>query len=457
MCDMTSSVFSISRLLGSQNKRTSDIKQNALYSILIKGISIVSSLLMVPLTLDFLSQELYGIWLTLSSLMWMLSFLDIGFTSGLKNRLAEALAYGDVKKGQSLVSTTYFAMIVIFIPLYLLLIPVIHSVEWASILNVDYRYSNDIKMAMYILAATFCLQMVINVISAVVSAFQKVALSNSFPVIGQVLSLLVMYILVKTCNPSLFLLSTSISVIPLIVMTIASVILFSGRYNIVAPSFASVKIENVKSLLGLGFNFFLIQVQFVILYQATNFIISTISGPQDVVSYNIAYKYFSVATMFFTILVQPLWPAFTDAKSKNDYVWMNSVYRKMLIVYALLVLGLIAMFLGSHLVYSIWIGDSVLVPISMSILLMVYMIINAFVGLHANIINGIGCVKLQTYVTFIGLVMHIPLSLLFGNFFGMESRGVVLSMIVINAIYSITFFVQIRKLLSNKATGIWVK
>lgn len=43
------------------NKRTLAVKRNALLSLLIKGASITISLLLVPLTLGFVSKELYGI------------------------------------------------------------------------------------------------------------------------------------------------------------------------------------------------------------------------------------------------------------------------------------------------------------------------------------------------------------------------------------------------------------
>ena len=71
------------------------------------------------------------------------------------------------------------------------------------------------------------------------------------------------------------------------------------------------------------------------------------------------------------------------------------------------------------------------------------------------LINGIGTVKLQTYIVLIGLILHIPLSIFLGQFIAMH--GVILSMSIINIIYSIFFTIQIRKILSQKATGIWIK
>lgn len=83
------------RILFSENNRSSLIKKNIAGSIVIKGVSILTSLLLVPLTLNYVNKELYGIWLTLSSVVLWLNFFDIGFTLGLKNKLAESLATKD--------------------------------------------------------------------------------------------------------------------------------------------------------------------------------------------------------------------------------------------------------------------------------------------------------------------------------------------------------------------------
>ena len=53
-------------------------------------VSIVINFMLVPLTIGYVSAELYGVWLTLSSIMTWLGFLDVGFTQGLKNKLTEA-------------------------------------------------------------------------------------------------------------------------------------------------------------------------------------------------------------------------------------------------------------------------------------------------------------------------------------------------------------------------------
>ena len=439
----------------SGNQRSVTVKKNIIGSLCIKGCSIVISLMLVPMTLGYVSSELYGIWLTLSSIMVWLGFFDVGFTLGLKNKLAEAIALRDWNRGKSLVSTTYFMMVLIFVPLCIILELLIPHINWAVFLNVNLAYNDEIIRTLYVLVACFCLQMIVHVLTAVIAAYQKVALSSAFPVIGNFLSLIIIFMLIKLYPPSLTALAFAISATPIFILAIASIVLFHKRFKAVSPSIKAIDKAYIRDLFGLGAKFFLIQIQAVVLYQCTNILISNVSGPNEVTAYNIAYKYLSVAMMVYTIILSPLWPAFTDAYTKKDFTWMRNIYRKMVKVYAVSACILVLMVICSPLVYQLWIGAKATIPLAMTLAVGIYMIVYTWDSLQVLLINGIGSIKLQTYVTLIGLVFHIPMSLLLGKYIG--ATGVVFSMIVITTIYSFFFTVQINKILKRKAVGIWIK
>lgn len=441
--------------LTSSNQRTAAVKKNIIYSLLIKVISIAVSFLLVPMTLGYLNQELYGIWLILSQLVTWFQFLDIGFTNGLKNRLGEAIALNNWERGKILVSTTYAVMFFIFAPLAIIAVLVIPYINWGMCLNISEAYNSEIEKAMYVLVSCFCLQMILNVLTAVVAAFQRVALSSFFLVIGNIISLIGVALLSHLVEPSLMALAFAISAIPVVVLFAASLVLFSKHFKKVAPSVHLYDKYYVKDLFGLGSKFFLIQIQMLVLYQTTNILISNVSGPEDVTSYNIAYKYVGMVMMIFTILLQPLWPAFTDAYTRKDYVWMKSIYRKMSRVCLFCISAVVVLVAISHIFYNLWIGDKTDIPFSMTFIVGIYVIVNLWDLLQVNIINGIGTIKLQTYVTFVGLICHIPLSLFFSHYLGAE--GVILSMICITILYMVCFTVQVHKLLNRKAIGIWVR
>ncbi|MCM1483858.1 MAG: hypothetical protein NC043_05945 [Muribaculaceae bacterium] len=450
---MSGLIAHIRRALSSGNERSVKAKKNIIGSLLIKGCSILIQLILVPLTLGYMDDELYGIWLTVSSIMLWLNFFDIGFTLGLKNKLAEALAVGDLSRGKVLVSTTYGIMLLIFIPLWVIMYTLVPAINWSRFLNVTQSYNAQLTEVMRIMVSCFCLQMIFNTISSVLSAYQRTALAGAFPIIGNFLSVIVIYILTKTVPPSLVTLAESISYLPVIVLIVATGWLFSGQLKPVSPDLRLFDKTAIKSLFSLGVKFFIIQIQLVVLYQAANVLISNVSTPEWVTAYNIAYKYLGTGLMIFTLILTPLWPAFTDAYTKGEYDWMQNVYRHMTHLFMILAISEVVMALLSGVVYRFWVGSDTLVPISMTVAVTIATIIQAWVTLQTTLINGIGAIKIQTYVTLIGLFCHIPLSLYLGRFMG--AIGVVTSMCIINIIYGVVFTIQIHKLLKGNPSLIW--
>ena len=96
----------VQKCIGSSDERTVRAKKNIFLSFGVKGCSILVSLALVPVTLGYLNVYEYGVWLTLSSILMWINYFDVGLGNGLRNKLAEALALGDLKKGQIYISTT---------------------------------------------------------------------------------------------------------------------------------------------------------------------------------------------------------------------------------------------------------------------------------------------------------------------------------------------------------------
>lgn len=442
------------KLIGGSD-RTSIIKRNILGSFAIRGASVLISFLMVPLTIGYISQELYGVWLTLSSVLTWIGFLDMGFGQGLKNKLTEAIAKDDWSRAKSLVSTTYFMMILIFLPVGIILECSIHIINWSRLLNVNLIYESQIEKVMYVLIAFVCIQMVINVFISVVAAFQKVALSNLFNTIGNFLALIIIYVLTKTCPPSLMAMAFSVGAMPILVTMVVSVIFYSSKFKIISPSYFFIDKTKIKDLFSLGYKFFIANIQVVILYQSTNILISNVSSPLQVTSYNIAYKYLNIAMMVYCIITSPLWPAYTDAYFKKDFQWMKNIRAKMTKILLVSIVMCVLMMFVSNFVYKIWVGENVVIPKMMTFLVGIYVMIYCWVNLNATIIAGIGVMKLNTYILIFGMFAHIPLSLFLSKFIGVY--GVLLSMIMINLIYGAVYNIQVNKILNKTATGIWIK
>ena len=252
-------------------------------------------------------------------------------------------------------------------------------------------------------------------------------------------------------------LSIVVGAMPVLVTLVAGVWLFNGSFRRVAPTFTRtyIKTEYLGRLFNLGVKFFIINIQAVVLYQSTNVLISYVSSPIQVTYYNIAYRYLNVAMMFYTIIIAPLWPAYTDAYAHSDFEWMQRIRRKMTMVLLWSVLVCLLMIVVSGPVYQLWIGGEVTVPTSMTLAVGAYVVVYCWMTLNGTLIVGIGKVYLETIVVFVGMLVHIPLAL--GLSQSMEAYGVIVSMTVVTLFYAVIFHIQVNRLLTQKAKGIWIK
>lgn len=441
------------RRITTGNERSVKVKKNFIASLGIKGVSIAVTFFLVPITLGYVSEELYGIWLILSSVLLMLHYFDVGFTLGLKNKLTEAIAVNDFKKGKQLVSTTYMMLTIIFIPLGIILEIATPLIPWAEWFNTPDKYNVEITNALRVMFICVCLQMIVNTLGSVLSAYQKTAVASLFPVVGNVVSLIVIVFLKNFTEPSLTKLAFAISTMPVIVLTVASIWLYSTVYKGISPSIRFVRFDLVKEIFGLGAKFFIIQIQIIVVSQAANIFISNFSSPIEVANYNVALRYLNVAMMVFNILLTPIWPAFTDAYAKKDFVWMKSIYMKLRKILLLTIGVIVFMVIISPVIYKLWIGNKMNIPFAMTVAVSIYVITLSWNTFQTILINGFGTVKLQTYVTLTGLIIYIPLALVLGKFLG--AIGVVLSMATIYLLYAPVFSIQLNKLINDRAFGIW--
>ena len=189
MSNKISETFSF--LTGFVNKghdRSVKAKKNILASIFLKGISIAISLILVPITINYINVAQYGIWLTISSIVGWFSFFDIGLTQGLRNKFAKAKAKGDDSLAQIYVSTTYAILAIIFCAIWLIFLLANNFLNWATILKVPKEMQSEISVLAIIVFTYFCMQFVLRIIATIITAVHQPAIASLLEVLGQVLS-----------------------------------------------------------------------------------------------------------------------------------------------------------------------------------------------------------------------------------------------------------------------------
>jgi O-antigen/teichoic acid export membrane protein len=435
------------------HERSVKAKKNIIASFVLKAGSIAINLLLVPLTIHYINSTQYGIWLTLSSIINWLTFFDIGFGNGLRNKFAETVAKGQIKLARIYVSTTYGVLSIIIIIVLLLFFCINPIINWSKVLNTSDNMADELSILALIVFVFFCMQFVFQLISTIMSANQQTSMSSLMNFLGSLLSITIIYVLTKITSGKLIYLGIALGVSPVLVFGASSIWFYNTSYKAFAPSIKLINLKYGKELFKIGGAFFIIQIGAIILFQTDNIIITQLLGPNDVTIFNVVYKLFSVVIMILVIFITPFWSAFTDAYTKGDIKWIKNIFIKIKKIWILLFLFNILLFIFSPQLFRIWLGDMVSIPVSLSFAMTIYITILNWFTIHCYLLNGIGKIRLQLYLYLLGASLNIPICILLGKLFGLI--GIILSNMLVIGCMGIFLAIQSKKILNNSARGIW--
>lgn len=441
--------------LNSGNERSILAKRNIVGSFFNKAIAIIISLLLVPVTIDYLNPEQYGIWLTISSIVAWISYFDVGLVHGFKNRFAEAKAKGNFLLARQYVSTAYAVMAIIFSCIIIIVEIVNPYINWSSFLNVSDSYNSVLTSVCAILFLFMGIHLILGVISALLTADQHSAYASAIGTIGQGCALLCIYLLTQISNKSMVYICFALSGIPCVILLFATIWLFMRQYRQYTPSLQYLRLNLIKNIIGLGSKFFIIQLSMLLIFQVTNVILLRVLGPDAVTLYNVSYKYFSIIQMGFTIILSPFWAAYTDAYTQGDFEWMSKMYKKIMLTFYKAILLSILMLIVSPIVFRLWLPDKVHISWTLSIAMWLYVAALTYSNIFMILINGTGKVFIQMIIYVSFALITIPISYLSCQQFGIQ--GVLAVLTLVYSIQALVARIQLNKLITNNAQGIWNK
>ncbi|TWR27602.1 hypothetical protein FPZ43_14130 [Mucilaginibacter pallidiroseus] len=115
----------------------------------------------------------------------------------------------------------------------------------------------------------------------------------------------------------------------------------------------------------------------------------------------------------------------------------------------------ILLYLLADVAYKIWIKDIVKVPDILSLMMMIYTVVQTWMLIQAYLLNGTGKLRIQLIRVIIKGIINIPLSIWLIKLMGLH--GTVISNIVVMLLMSFFLTWQSRLVITKCATGIWDK
>lgn len=437
------------------DKRTLNVIRNSIATAVLKAGILACSLIMVPITLDYLNPENYGIWMAMTSILYWFAFFDVGLGNGMRNYMAEALSKGDKDKANSYFSTAIFILTVLAIAIAIVVMPLIQVFDISTILNTKSVDNNGLTNIISIAVFFTLIQFVAKNIGMAYIAMQRYMVNDLIIIVGNIISLISVYILAKTTEGNLAYIVVVFTGIPALAFLGAAIPLFR-KHPYLIPQYRCINIGIIKEIVSKGLGFFVIQITSCLLvFGSANIIISHYCGPEQVTIYNISFKLFNLLTVAYTIILSPLWNAYTDAIVKNDYDWIKRTYKKTMKMLALSIIVGLILLAASGAFFKQWIGNSVTIPFEVSVCVLLYVCSFNFANCSAYLLNGLNKIRVQIVLSIVMTTIYLVVIYFIKGQYGII--GITLSMAAIYIIKGCVYVYQAKQLIAKTAVGIWNK
>ncbi len=362
-------------------------------------VQICTSLVTVPLTLKYLGNERFGLWMTVSSVLAMASFADFGVGNGVLNTVAKAYGKDDldgvraaVSSGFAILGSISFVLLAAFYSLYFL-------IDWGNFFRVaSAQARSEAGPVLAVFATCLALNISLDVVQRVQLGLQQGYRYSIWQLCGSLMGFfgVLCGIWLHVTLPTLVL---AIAGAPICATLLNALHFFGFARPDLRPSRKLISNQAISQIARLGGLFFVLQVVVSISYSADNFIIARTLGAINVPEYSIPQRMFALITMISGMLVAPLWPAYGEAISRGDVSWVRHTLRTSLISVLVVssITSCLVLLLSQTLIHW-WVGERIHPPFLLLLGLAVWSVLSCCGDAVASFMNGAEIIRFQVIV-----------------------------------------------------------
>nr|WP_315473971.1 oligosaccharide flippase family protein [uncultured Rhodoferax sp.] len=429
-------------------ERTRNYLQQIKGAVVFKAVAMLASFLAIPMMIRYLGQEQFGVWSTLLTVMSWIVFFDLGVGNGLRNKVAEALARNDKAEAANYIASGYSLIGLIALVLWALVTSASFFVPWHAVFNTQSISEATLRLTVQVAVFFVVFNFWIGLISAILGAVQKTAMTALGQLISNVLALLFVFVLTKTTDATITYLALAYG-ISLVIANIGLSWWFYQGHPELRPKPYLDK-QHVSPLLSVGMQFFTIQIAVLIIFTTDKILITQLLGPEYVTQYEVVFKLFGLISFVHALISAPLWSAYTDAYHRGDVAWINRMIHKQLMIFIGIVVATFIMSLLIKPVVAVWVGHDVTVSQPLVISMGFFVLVSVWNNIYAMFVNGVGKIKVQLYTAVAAMIINIPLAIFFVKRFNLGLSGVVLATVVSLLLAAVALPIQVNQIIRKR-------
>jgi O-antigen/teichoic acid export membrane protein len=392
---------------------------SALASAFARAISVLTLLITVPVVLPYLGEERYGLWITITSLTVALSFVDLGLGNGLVNAVAEAHGKDQPALARTYISSAFFLLAALSVALGLLFLILQRWVPWPRVFNVSSPMAAaDAGPATVAFVGCLILSVPLGIVQRVQSGYQRGFDNSLWQAIGSLLGLTGLLAAIQA-GAGLTWLVLAVTGLPLLATLTQAWMLFGWRQPELRPLWAEASPQATRKILRMGGLFFVLQLAAALAFASDNLVAAQVLGTETVAEYAITLQLFSLPMLLLGTLFAPLWPAYGEAVTRGDVLWVRQTLKRSLLLAALLsgIPSMVLLLWGGPLIHW-WAGPSITPSFWLLAGLAVWAVLQALGNAVAMFLNGASVIRLQvicaSLLALVGLAAKIILARRYG-------------------------------------------
>lgn len=430
---------------GRSKERHRLIVLTAVTSAVAKFITVATAFISIPLTLHYLGPERYGMWMTMSSFLAMLSFADLGIGSGLINAVAAAHGRDDRLEIRRYVSSGFFVLTIIAAAILVLFAAAYPYVAWFELFNVQSDAARrEAGPALAVIVACIALNLPASVVQRVQTGTQRGFVINLWRCLGSIVGLIGIIVAVHL-EAGLKWLVLAFAGAPLCASCLNGLIFFRKLEPDICPSPLAISRDAVLNVVRTGLFFLGLQITGYVTFFSDNIFVAQVLGSTAVTQYSVPERMFTVITMAAAMVLMPLWPAYGEARARGDQVWVKQTLMRSLFlgVGFAAVVASILLFAGPWII-KLWVGNSVTPSFVLLLALACWKVIETGGVATAMVLNSHNMLRFQLVTATLVAISVIPLKILLLHAMGIS--GVVWATILAYTLFSaLPMFIFFRR------------
>ena len=395
-----------------KSTRAGRANRTSLVAVLGRGLSIIGTLVTIPLVLNHLGVERYGLWTTLTVIFVYLRLADGGVTVGLITLVSYADGAGDQHRIKQLFSSAF--VVTAWVTLLLLVVALLVGfVDWGRVLNLsDPKLKSEAAASAVIIILAIAMGYPASVVRQGRLGLQQGAAANTWDIAATLITFAGQLSIIFF-GFGIVALAAVTAFTPVMVNIASSVHFLTGSGRHFAPSTRLASGSTIRTLFLSGSMFTALTFSQALSVQIDIVLVARLMNVGAVTDYSIIQKMLTQPLLIVTMYLTAQFPAYGEALTCGDHSWIARHFRQTLLVgtfFSILVCGSLAVFADP--IIDLWIGSAIAPSPILTASMAVYAITATIANVCTYFFFALGLYR-RVILAHIGMIaINIPLALL---------------------------------------------